>query len=513
MNDHAETKRAGRGFLTIGAAKLYFVLAAFIVQFGLPRLFQDAADFGLYAHAMAGVAILTNILIASTIQSVSKVVSEAREQAEVAGRRAIQLMAGIGLTLALLAFGLSGALAELSRDPALKPLIEAASLVIFAYAIYAALVGRLNGEERFGDQAKLDAGFTTLRTLGILGGAALGFGAIGAVFGFAIAAILILFLALMKVGWGKRAAPDEGVSYQRFLVFMAPIFLYQGLMNAMLQIDLWVIKPVLIDLLSASNGPELAAREANEIVGHYRGAQNFAFVPYQLVLATTFIVLPMVSRALATGNEARARETTLVAVRFALIASAFFAAPIAGAASPLLALAYPADYGVGDEALRFLLLGIVPFTVFVVAATILNAANRPRISALLAFIGVSSIIVLNLTLVGASGGLELPALRSAAIATGSGMGLAFILSLGALRLRFGPLRILPRLLRVGVASALAFLASAQLAALMTPRSPFFGAPLALAGGALVFLIALFLTAELGKSELNALRNMLTRRSR
>lgn len=511
MNDLAEKQRAGRGFLTIGAAKLYFVLAAFIVQFGLPRLFKDAADFGLYAHAMAGVAILTNILIASTIQSVSKIVSEARDQAGVIGRRAIQLMAAIGLALALLAFALAGALSELSRDPALKPLIEAASLVIFAYAIYAALIGRLNGEERFGDQAKLDASFTTLRTIGILGGAALGFGAIGAVFGFAIAAMLVLALALLKVGWGTSDEGGEGVTYRRFLLFMGPIFLYQGLMNAMLQIDLWVIKPVLIDLLSADRAQGLAAREANEIVGHYRGAQNFAFVPYQLVLATTFIVLPMVSRALAAGDELRARETTLISIRFALIASAFFAAPLAGAAAPLLSLAYPPDYGVGAEALRILLLGIVPFTVFVVAATILNAANRPRISALLAFIGVASIVALNRILVSATAGEELPALRAAAMATGSGMCLAFILSLFALRKRFGALYLTARILRIGAAATLAYLAADQITALMASRSPFLAAPIALAGGALAFLLTLILTGELGRKEFGGIRTLVRKR--
>lgn len=508
MNDLAEKKRAGRGFLTIGAAKLYFVLAAFAVQFGLPRLFDEAADFGLYAHAMAGVAILTNILIASTIQSVSKFVSEARDRAEITGRRALQLMAGIGFALALLTFGLAGALSEVSRDPALKPLIEAASLVIFAYAMYAALVGRLNGEERFIDQAKLDASFTTLRTVGILGGAALGFGAIGAVYGFAIAAVLVLFLALVKVGWGQAG---EGVPYRQFLSFMAPIFLYQGLMNAMLQIDLWVIKPILVDLLSAERTDALAIREANEIVGHYRGAQNFAFVPYQLVLATTFIVLPMVSRALAAGDEERARNTTLTAIRFALIASAFFAAPLAGAAAPLLALAYPSDYGVGAEALRILLLGIVPFTVFVVAATILNAANRPRVSAGLAFIGVASIVVLNRGLVGASGGIEEPALRAAALATGSGMGLALFFSLFALRMRFGALHLMLRIVRVGVAAAISFLAADGLAGRMGDASPWLAAPSALAAGALAFIVALVLTREVGARELGALLQIAERR--
>src|SRR5690606_25519950 len=117
---------------------------------------------------MAGVAILTNVLISATLQSVSKLVSEAPERADATARRALQLQASVGGALALGLAVLAGPLAAASRDPALAPLIRAASMVVLSYSVYAALVGRLNGEERFGEQAKLDAGFTTLRTAGIL---------------------------------------------------------------------------------------------------------------------------------------------------------------------------------------------------------------------------------------------------------------------------------------------------------------------------------------------------------
>ncbi len=45
------------------------------------------------------------------------------------------------------------------------------------YALYAALVGSLNGRRMFMHQAGLDMTFSTVRTIGIVGAAALGYGA------------------------------------------------------------------------------------------------------------------------------------------------------------------------------------------------------------------------------------------------------------------------------------------------------------------------------------------------
>ena len=70
-----DTRTAGRGLISIAAAKVYFIIASYSVQLALPRLW-DAHEFGRYAAAIAGASILNNVLIAATIQSVSKFVSE-----------------------------------------------------------------------------------------------------------------------------------------------------------------------------------------------------------------------------------------------------------------------------------------------------------------------------------------------------------------------------------------------------------------------------------------------------
>ena len=71
-----ETRTAGRGLLSITSAKIYFVLTSYAVQICLPRLFGSAKALGEYATAMNLASILNNVLIAATVQSVSKHVSE-----------------------------------------------------------------------------------------------------------------------------------------------------------------------------------------------------------------------------------------------------------------------------------------------------------------------------------------------------------------------------------------------------------------------------------------------------
>ena len=178
--------------MSIAGAKAYFIITSYAVQLLLPRIFGEAKEFGLYSATMSGVAILTNVLVVSTIQSVSKFVSEDESRAETTLRQGLRIQALVGGVLAGALFALAPAIARLLLDDQLTPLLRIASVVVFAYALYAATVGSLNGRHLFAKQARLDITFSTVRTTGILVGAALGVGAIGAVAGFATASVVIV---------------------------------------------------------------------------------------------------------------------------------------------------------------------------------------------------------------------------------------------------------------------------------------------------------------------------------
>jgi stage V sporulation protein B len=150
-----------------------------------------------------------------------------------------------------------------------------------------------------------------------LAGAALGFGAIGAVAGFAAASAGVLSISLIWIGFGRRGAP---IPLRRWLGFMAPIYAYQVCLNGILMIDIQVLKRTATELAFASALTGQAAVDlANQYVGYYRAAQTFAFVPYQLVISMTFVVFPMISKATSIGNQEAARATIQHAMRLSLL--------------------------------------------------------------------------------------------------------------------------------------------------------------------------------------------------
>ncbi len=488
--------------VSIAGAKVYFILTSYAVQLLLPRIFGEAKEFGLYSATMSGVAILTNVLIVATIQSVSKFVSEDESRADVALRQGLRIQAMVGGVLALALFVLAPAIARLLLDAQLTPLLRIASVVVFAYALYAAAVGSLNGQHLFGKQARLDATFSTLRTIGILGGAALGLGATGAVSGFAAAAASIVTLSLIWVGVGKAGLPSEKIRRRRWLGFMAPIWTYQICLNGILLIDLQVLKRTVTELaLLGAQSAQSAVDLANQYVGYYRAAQTFAFVPYQLIVSMTFVVFPMISKATSLGNRDAAKSTIQHAMRLSLLLLLLVAAPISGAAEGVMRIAYPTEYLAGADALAILVFGIAAFALFAVAATAISGAGKPTVAAAIAASSLLVVVGANRVLVERAG-LGPQSLEAAATGTSIGMVTALLLSAWLLHREFGVFIPVPTWLRASLAGGAGFALARVL-----PHHSLLLAIGALGAGFAGALATLVVTRELGEDDWRALRRI------
>lgn len=477
-----EKSSAAKGTAAIAMAKIYFVLAGFALQFALPRVLGSAERFGLYSVALSGVSILNNVLIAATVQTVSKLVSESEAESRATLRRALGLGAGIGVllagALALAAYPIAAA----NRDHELVGLLQIAALIVLGYSVYATLVGALNGGQRFVTQARFDASFTTLRTTLLLLGAAQA-GVAGAIGGFSLAATGIAVAALFVVGTGRAASAEaHGATYARFFSFMAPVWVYQAFLNGLLQLDIWVIKSRVTALAVAAGTEANAARElANVLCGYYRAAQNFAFVPYQLVLTATLVVFPMVSRATASGDDEAARTAIRGAARFSWLALLAMAAPMAGAASGVLRILYAPDYVSGAGALSVLALGLVAFALFVLASTVLAGAGRPSVSAAIAGFALVTMLGFDTFAIGQSGP-NASALLAMAVGTSSAMALAAALGIGLVFARFRTFIPAASVLRGGLAAL-----AAAAAAHVIPHGSRVMAIVALAGGVVAYV--------------------------
>lgn len=502
----AEARNAGRGLLSIAGAKIWFIVTGYAVQLLLPRLLGSPEKFGFYATAMADISILNNVLIAATVQTVSKKVSENESRSGLALRQGLLLQAAWGGAIGLSLFVLAPFIATYVKlNPEQAPLYRTASFVVLAYALYAAIVGSLNGRHRFATQAKLDMTFSTLRSVLILAGAGLGFGALGAFTGFAAAAVVILLIALAVA---KTGEPGSHSPWRSWVAFMAPLWLYQACLNGILQLDVSILSRAAIEAsLEAGTVAAEASRVGDRLAGFYRAAQTFAFVPYQLILSVTFVVFPLVAKATSGGDREAARATIRRAMRFSLLVLLAFAAPMAGAAEGVIRIAYTAEYLPAAQALRVLVVGLVPFALFVIAATAVSGAGRPFVSAIIAGCSLVVLVVAVRGLIALSGPGE-AALVAAATGTSIGAAVALV-AVGAVSMKlFGafipPASVLRGLVAAAVGAGVAW---------GVPHTSRMMAIVALAAGFAAYGVALLVLREVLPSELSSIRGVLLRRKK
>jgi hypothetical protein len=124
------------------------------------------------------------------------------------------------------------------------------------------------------------------------------------------------------------------------------VLVYQLALNLVLQSDLLVFKAILARRAVTAAASGLAV---NDLVGIYKAVQNFAFLPYQLLLAVTFVIFPVVSRATLEGDRDTTARFVAGATRFSLLALGAMLAVLTGLPRGVLRIAYRPPF---DEGLR-----------------------------------------------------------------------------------------------------------------------------------------------------------------
>lgn len=478
-----EARVAGRGFLFITFAKLWFMVTGAVVSLGLPRLLGDPALFGEFDVVNRFIAVANMVMIAGTIQAVSKAVSERDDVAGAVRRTALLVQMTVGAPIAIAVFfGADFIATRFFNDAALATFFRVASLVTLFYSFYAVFVGLCNGTKRFFTQAALDVTFSTLKMVAMVTLVLLGFGVLGAFSGFAAAAFLVLLVA----GFATRriGGAAEPVTFRKVLLFMLPVMLYTLLVNVLLQADSLLLKslkfePLLehfrtpigqlqLALLGGPVGlrPEAAPTAAevlttfaqhgtSTLTGIYGAVKYVAFLPYQAIIAITFVVFPMISRATFEADRERTRAYITQTFRYTLILLSLAVVALVAASTDVIRVLFGSAYLMGDAALASLLVAIVAFALFYVGNTIVTSAGRPSVAAAIGLVTAGVDVGLLVWFLGRSG-LDESALASTALATLIAMFVGFGLVASWLVWRFralAPPATLARVLGFGVVIA------------------------------------------------------------
>jgi stage V sporulation protein B len=475
---------AGRGGIFLGAAKIFFIVSGFVQQMLLPRLL-GAGGYGTYSFVVAAVSVLNNATVQGTINSVSKFTSEDDSRADAVKAAGLKLQLAVGGALGLVFFLAGPLVAWHYKNPEFKSLFRIVALIPLLYSIYSVFVGSANGLRRFRAQAGFDMSFSAAKTVLVLGGA-IAAGAAGALAGWATTSLLILGLSAVVMRLPRRDRIAAPFPMKRLLAFMGGIVLYTLLINLALNLDILLLR------WFAALGA--AAAHANELTGQYQGVRTFALLPYQLCLAITFVIFPLVSRSTFEQNRDATRAYVTQTLRYALIVAGAMAAVLVARPAGLLTLVYPAVFRDGAGALPVLVAGNVCLSLLGVSGSIINASGRLRASILLTALTVVSGTAAAFVLV--PGQRPGPAmLTAAASATSFGTAVGLVTALVYLRRRFGAVAPLTTVLRVAAA-----VTAAVVVARLVPGQGKLLTVLVLPFAGVIFLGVLILLREFGAED-------------
>jgi stage V sporulation protein B len=357
-------------------------------------------------------------------------------------------------------------------------------------------VGAANGARAFHKQAALDATFSTLRATFVVGAAVVTHAVMAALGGFVAAAATILVVAYLVIGVGPTAPARFATA--TLARFFAGVAFYLLIVNTLMFVDGILLKRLLSETAAA------AAADAQ--VGFYGAAQQVARIPYQLILAVTFVIFPLVSRATFDKDAARTRHYVAATMRYSLVVAALFASALGARPGAVLRLFYPtAEYGAGAAALGVLVGGYVCFSLFTIAGTIINGAGRTRPTTVIGLITLT--VSAGATWTAISFALQHggDALLAAAAATTGAMALGVVISGVYLRREFGAF--LPPL---SVARTALSVAAALAVGRLWPSTGLLGGKLgtlvSCAACALAYLVVAVASGELRPAELRRLRS-------
>jgi O-antigen/teichoic acid export membrane protein len=448
----ARSISAGRGLILITGAKLWFMVAGYVIQFALPRALGSPALYGVYGVILNFLNPVNNVINTGTIQGVSKFTAETEERRPAVTRAALRLQAWVGGGAALGFFLLAPAFAWLEHDHALIPYYRVAAGVVLAYSFYAVFVGAANGAKQFHKQAGLDVTFSTMRCIFIVGVAAVTHSVLAALGAFVAAAATILVVAVFLVGLG--GTPHEPFPVSKLVKFFGGVWFYLAISNLLMFVDGILVKRLVTE---DAIGHQLAnaALIANEQSGFYLAVQNVARIPYQLILAVTFIIFPLVSQSTFEADHEKTRGYVRTTMRYSLAVAALFAAVLAARPTATMRLLYKPEYVVGAPALVPLVAGYVLFSLFTIAGTIINSSGRTLPTTLIGVITLAAAAAGNWLAIHFALSMGHDPLLAAASATAAAMGFGLILAGLYLQRVFGAFVPLLTVVRVSLCCAAA----------------------------------------------------------
>jgi O-antigen/teichoic acid export membrane protein len=186
----------------------------------------------------------------------------------------------------------------------------------------------------------------------------------GAFTGFASAALLIMLIAALKVGLGPRGARS---SLKEVYGYALQVMAYTLVFNLIFKLDLLMMKPAALATLGAA--------ESDRLMGIYNLALQVSRLPWQVTIAVTFVIFPLLSEATFAQDEERSKTYIQQTLRYLLILVGAACAGLFALPQTVTSL-FPESYSEMTTALVWTAPAYLCFTLFNLCNTLLMSAGR-----------------------------------------------------------------------------------------------------------------------------------------
>lgn len=363
-------------------AQALVLLLGYVTHLWIGRVLGPA-PYGLYGIVLAVQSIVGLILTLGVPVAVARFVARHEDQAQSILRQTLRLQALVALIVAIATLVLAPVIAHILGDDSLRNLIRFVSLVIFLQAFYTIFAQFFSGLHRFNRQAALTSLYAVIKLLGAIS-LIYFIGVYGAFAGFAIGG-----LAAAALGWiwtrnvGGQA--PSAIPARSFLSFAGLYVLILTSLQIIISLDLFMVKAFL---------------QNNELAGFYNASTTLARIPYMLLQALAYVLLPSVSALTKPGQShdtaaAFIRDTLRYLIALIVPAVALAAATSKG----LITLFYSQTYIPAAASLTILIIGLGALAFYLLLANIVVGAGRAKIGLIITLSMVALSAVLGVILI------------------------------------------------------------------------------------------------------------------
>jgi stage V sporulation protein B len=400
---------SGSSFILI--AKIYWLLIGYVLVLTLPRL-VSVETYGIWGVVIGIISVLNMVVIMGTNQGVSKFVSADEINANAIRTTSHKIILFIGFGISITFFLCSKLIADFLNDPSLVLYFQIAVFITLFYSFYAVNVGYLNGLRRFKHQALLDIIFVTLKVILILGFGYFeifylnGNGLKGAISGFALAALIILFISFYFTGF-KFDFSKIGIKLSKIIRYIFGLMIFALILNLLMSVDLFFVKKLIsTDVITA-----------NLESGYYTAAITVSRIPYSLMMTVSIIIFPLISKVTSLNDQESTKTYITNALRLSFILLVAIGGIISFNSTEIISFILGAKYIQGGESLSILAFNVVFLSLFTISCYIIAGAGRPIIPILFGTISLILDVILNNILIPIYGlkGAALSALFSISI--------------------------------------------------------------------------------------------------